>query len=398
MSDQLGSIQKKFYRAGYLVFLLILIYVGLKIIAEIQQLVIILIASIFLAYILIPLVKFFENPIKFKIPSRLKVFNKNLKLLDKEKTVVVREKGFRRLTSIIIVYLILLIILSVIYSFVAPKISSEYNNLVNNFPQLSQQATNKFNELVEWIEPRLPPRVREIITRTIAKFTAQVETYAYNVATYTFGIAQKVVSTALAILVIPIFTFYILMDLESFKRGFKAIIPEHRQEEISNLFHEIDRLMGRYVRGQILISFLLFVMITIVLLILDIDYAFLIGLLSGIVNIIPYLGVIIGMVPAILLALIGKGLIWAILVFAVLEAIQMLESQLISPAIMGEAVGLPPLLVILAIVIGGQLLGIIGMLIAIPIAAIIRVIFQYYIELGEEKKKKTGTRIESSAE
>lgn len=387
-ADILQKSKKRFYDIGFLFILILIFSLVIWLLSQIQSIVAILVASIFVAYILLPIVRFFENPIALRIPEKLKILKKEIRLGKKEKRITIRKKGFKRIVSVIIVYLIVALFIFILMSFVIPNLTNEFNKFVKNFPVLSQKILRMLNNFNNWLKPRLPVNARDIVPRTIHKITAEMETYVYEGAQYTLLIVQKVLSATLAFMVIPLFTFYILIDVEWFKKTFKKLIPQSRKKEITGLMSRIDDMLGRFIRGQIVVSLFIAFAITIALVILDIDYAFLIGLLSGIVNFIPYLGVIIGLVPAIALALIYKGFWWAVLVTGVLVAIQQLEGQVISPAIMGEAVGLPPLVIILAIIIGGQLMGFLGMLIAIPTVAILKVVLDYYTVNRDKAEKK----------
>lgn len=387
-ADILQKSKKRFFDIGFLFILILIFSLVIWLLSQIQSIVAILVASIFVAYVLLPIVRFFENPIVLRIPEKLKILKKEIKLGKKEKRITIRKKGFRRIVSVIIVYLILALLIFILMSFVIPNLTNEFNKFVKNFPVLSQKILKMLNNFNDRLKPRLPANARDIVPRTIQKITAEMETYVYEGAQYTLLIVQKVLSATLAFMVIPLFTFYILIDVEWFKKTFKKLIPRRRKKEIMGLMSRIDDMLGRFIRGQIIVSLFIAFAITIALVILDIDYAFLIGLLSGIVNFIPYLGVIIGLVPAIALALIYKGFWWAVLVAGVLVAIQQLEGQVISPAIMGEAVGLPPLVIILAIIIGGQLMGFLGMLIAIPTVAILKVVLDYYTVNRDKEEKK----------
>jgi len=386
LSHLKGSIleksKKRFFDIGSVFFLLLIFGSTIWLLSQIQSIVAILVASIFLAYILLPMVRFFENPIILRIPEKIKIHNKEIKLGREEKRITIRKKGFRRIVSVIIVYLIVALLIFILMSFVIPNLITEFNKFVKNFPLLSQKVMRMLNNFNDWLRPRLPANARDIVPRTIRKISAEMEIYVYEGAQYTLIIVQRVLSATLAFFIIPIFTFYILIDVDWFKKTFVKLIPKRKKDEIMGLMSRIDRMLGRFIRGQIIVSLFVAIAITVALLVLGIDYAFLIGLLSGIVNFIPYLGVIISLVPAIALALIYKGFWWAVLVACVLIAIQQLEGQVISPAIMGEAVGLPPLVIILAIIIGGQVMGFLGMLIAIPTVAILKVVMDYYTGNG----------------
>lgn len=383
--------RKRFYNAGFIVFVIAIASFILWLLSTVKVIITLLIASVFLAYILLPMVRFFENPIIFKLPEKFTLLKKEIPLFRDSKKLTIRKKGFSRIVSVIAVYLVLALIIGILTSFVVPNLITEFNNFISNFPTLKIKMQERIDQWNLWLQPKLPDNYKDIIPRTVSKYSGEFEKYIYMGAQYTFLIAHKILSTALAVFIIPIFTFYILMDTESFKKAFTLCIPRRHREQVLTIAGKIDQMLGRYIRGQIVVSCFIAVAITIALLFLGIDYAFLIGLLSGLVNFIPYLGVVISLIPAMILALISKGLLWALLVFVVLQLIQQLEGQIISPAVMGEAVGLPPLIIILALIIGGQTMGLVGMLIAIPLVATIKVIFGHFIEEDSETPDKKAS-------
>ncbi|MCL5773336.1 MAG: AI-2E family transporter, partial [Firmicutes bacterium] len=133
--------------------------------------------------------------------------------------------------------------------------------------------------------------------------------------------------------------------------------------------------------------------ITLALFLWRVDYYFLIGAFSGIIDIIPYIGVIVSLVPAFLLGLIKyQSLVIALGIVATLELIHYLEGHIIVPTVVGQSVGLPPLVVIISLIIGAELMGIMGMFLAIPVAAIVRVTVNYYIRLINESRE-TGEEL-----
>ncbi|MCD4783108.1 MAG: AI-2E family transporter [Candidatus Eremiobacteraeota bacterium] len=380
-------IKKKFYYAGYIIFLLILISVVLWLLSHIIHVVITLVGSIFLAYFLHPMVKFFENPINLIIPEDILIFRKKIRLGNNERRFNLHKKGYSKIVSIIIVYLIMAFLAIMLISFIIPRVNSEFNTFTTKLPQFTEEAQKKIDDFNKSLEPKLPSFARNIIPNMIEKISTELENFTVRVLSHSFSMAGKVFSTAVTIIIIPLFTFYILMDAKVFKRGIRILIPESRKEEILGLLKEIDMMIGRYIRGQVLICIIIGTSISIVLTILGIEYAFLIGIFAGLVEVIPYLGVVIGLIPAFGIALFSKGFGFAILVLIVLESVHWFEGHIIVPAVMGKTVGLPPLIVIVALFVGGELMGLLGMFIAIPIAAIIRVVFNYYLRLHEKRRK-----------
>jgi predicted PurR-regulated permease PerM len=358
--------------------------------SHITHVVVILVSSIFLAYLLLPLVRFFENPIKIVIPAKI-VFFRSLKfnLIREERCFNIKRKKWGRTVSIGVVYFILALFIATILAFVIPKATDEFNKFSASIPSLTQGIKQHIDEGIKWLEPKLPPGTADALPRTLQSITLQVESYTVSAISHTFTLARTVFSTAFTMIIIPLFTFYILMDVEIFKRAFMALIPKEKKEEAIGLLQEVDVMLGRYIRGQILICIVIGISITIALTAMGIEFSLLIGIFSGIVEVIPYLGVIIGMIPALLIALFTKGFWYALLLVVVLEAIHWTEGHIIVPAIMGHSVGLPPLVVIVALFIGGETMGLLGMFIAIPVAAIIRVVFNYYLRIYEAKHKET---------
>jgi predicted PurR-regulated permease PerM len=139
------------------------------------------------------------------------------------------------------------------------------------------------------------------------------------------------------------------------------------------VLRDLDSVLGGFIRGQILVGIVIGTFITVALLLLHVKYAVLIGVAGGIGDIIPYVGAFVGFVPAVILAFVNDGWQHALVVTVVFIAIFQLEGHFIAPKIVSDSVGLSPLTVIVAILIGGELLGVLGMFVAVPVAGILRV-------------------------
>ena len=139
---------------------------------------------------------------------------------------------------------------------------------------------------------------------------------------------------------------------------------------------EMDNSLGSFIRGQLLISAIVGILIAVGLSIMGVDFALIIGLIAGIFNIVPYFGPIIGAVPAVVFALLKSPLtaVYVVLLFAVVNQV---ESSIISPNILGEHVGLHPVTVIFSIISGGYLFGILGVILAVPVTSIVKVTLRY---------------------
>lgn len=380
------SLTQKLTAAAYALGIFAIIYVIFWIFAKIKLVVILLSVSILLAYVLIPLVNFFCSPIVFRIKNKKDGIVKEIFFL---------KKGFNRILSISIVYVIMFLILGIIISYVIPNVNREFKNLVKNFPMLVNEARNTFQNYSEKLTPLIPEEARSYTSKIGTVLTDELKSLGTSMIQKSIPAVTKVFATIVSIFIIPIITFYILMDIDKYRRGFIAIIPPARRKEIMGLLHEIDLVLGRYIRGQLIVCLVIGASITLALFLWRVDYYFLIGAFSGIIDIIPYVGVIISLIPAFLLGLIKHQSIWiAIGIVATLELIHYLEGHIIVPAVVGQSVGLPPLVVIISLIIGAELMGIMGMFLAIPVAAIVRVTINYYIRLITEARE-TGEELDS---
>lgn len=169
---------------------------------------------------------------------------------------------------------------------------------------------------------------------------------------------------------VPIFTFYLLRDWDKLVAGVDQLVPPRHRERVRRLAGEIDERLSSFVRGQSTVCAILGVLYAIGLALVGIDMAVAVGMLSGLLFIIPYLGTVVGVVVASALALLKFGFSWHILgVWATYGLVQLIEGSLLTPSIVGDKVGLHPMVVMIALLVGGNLLGIWGMLVAIPITA-----------------------------
>jgi len=200
---------------------------------------------------------------------------------------------------------------------------------------------------------------------------------------------------AAAFLLVPLLTFYILMDSGRYRSGFLRLIPAERRADMQVLMGRIDATLGRYIRGQLIVILSVSITITVALELMGVEYALLIGIFAGVTEVIPYAGVAMGLVPAFLIALLKGGLWFAILVVVVMEIIHWLQGHIVVPAVMGHSVNLPPLTVMIALIAGFELGGIMGMVVAIPLAGIARVVVLHRLETRDAEVAQPACPAES---
>lgn len=188
------------------------------------------------------------------------------------------------------------------------------------------------------------------------------------------------VSGVLAFLTILVLSFYMLIEKNTLMSYFSNLLPEGRRESIEQLFKKFNTKMGQWLGGHLLLMLTVGVLDGIALVILGVPYALILAIWGGLVEIVPYLGPWLALIPA---AIIGFTMspLTAILVIVAYLIIQQIEAQFLAPKILGKAVGLSPVIIILALLAGAKLMGILGMIIAVPVAATIAVLIQEWPEI-----------------
>ena len=180
------------------------------------------------------------------------------------------------------------------------------------------------------------------------------------------------------IILAPIIAFYVLKDLPDIKQNTFAMIPERFRSSVEKVLTEIDFAVGGYLRGQVLISIIVGTAVSIYLLIIGVKFAILLGVLAGVLNIIPYFGPVFGGGIAAIVALFQSPKL-ALLVIIGMIAIQQLDSAIISPTIMRHTVHLHPAIVIFSLLVGASLFGFLGLLFAIPAAAVAKALLLHFV-------------------
>ena len=277
-----------------------------------------------------------------------------------------------RWLAIVCVYAILLVVIGSLFSFIGPRLAAEARAFAVDFPRLMQQTQEWILNANTTVLSAIPLEARETVLQMFNAAGTSLQKAGGVIAGQALSILLGFASMAAALVIIPILAFYILLDTERVRSGFFRLIPAAAQPMALSILQDIDNVLGGFIRGQIIVAASVAVLITIILLILQIKYALLIGVFAGAVDIIPYLGAIAGAIPAVIIALITHGFGWALLVVAAFVVVNQVEGHIIVPNVVGQRVGLPPFMVIVAILIGAELGGILGMFVAVPIGAIIK--------------------------
>ncbi|MGD9315598.1 MAG: AI-2E family transporter [Anaerolineae bacterium] len=320
------------------------------------------ILGLVLAYLLLPLVHWLER----HMPSRLHAWRA------------------ARPLSIILTYLFFVILVAGLIAFVVPIMAGQVGGFVERLPEYSTRLQNLVDRGLLWYQDNIPDDWKQNIEASLADIAQGVFT---RLRDSLGAMIQSVFSSfnfLVGLIIIPFWLFYVLQDESRVKQGLLQVLHPELRPDFRRLATLIDNVLSAYVRGQLVLVLFVGALATIALLIIGVPFAPVLGLIAGIFEVLPNIGPYLGAIPAILIALATEPVtaIWVALAFFI---IQMIENLILVPRISGSSVKLHPALVMMVLVIGGQLAGLWGMLIAVPVTAIIRDVFLYlYLRLLDD--------------
>lgn len=282
-----------------------------------------------------------------------------------------------RTVAVGVVFLLTFLALALLIVMILPLVQTQIAALVGQLPKYAA-----------WIETNVLPRLEGIIGPAnddigLAAFLKQYGSLAGNWGQQVFSSVSRsggvLLSGLVSLLLLPVITFYLLRDWDLLVARIGVLIPIGKRQTVFELAKESDRMLGGFLRGQVLVMLGLTLIYTVGLAVLGLDYALAIGVLAGLVSFVPYLGFIVGIGLAGLSALVeGGGWIALVGVVAVFGVGQMIEGMFLTPHLVGNRIGLHPVIVIFAVLAGGQLFGFFGILLALPAASVLSVLARFF--------------------
>jgi len=310
--------------------------------------------ALVLAYLMLPAVNWLEAQFRRRLPAF----------------------GLARPLAIILVYLLAIGLLALFFALVVPVITQQFNALWANRYTLGARVQSLAERFLNWYHQNVPELLQVQIEDLLRRASGSLASAAQMGVTRTLDVLTSTVSFILGMLVIPFWLFYILYDQSKATRWAVGLVPARYRADFFNLLRIVDSVLGAYLRGQLLLCLFIGLMATIGLMLLGVQFPAVLGLIAGVFEILPFIGPIIGLVPAVIVATIQSPLLglWTLLLFL---GIQQVENLLLVPRISGRAVQLHPALIMVVLVIGNEVAGLWGMLLAVPFTAIVRDLFKY---------------------
>ena len=290
--------------------------------------------------------------------------------------------GMSRAWAASVVFLVLLLALVGVLLLLIPLISRQIENLIENLPRYAQWAQQT---AWPWIQQKLhlDPRMFDSDQLLVA-FKAHMGSiggFATSVLGKVSRSGMDIVLWLTNLVLIPVVAFYLLRDWHRLVGMIDRMLPRWIEPTIAHLAHESDKVLGAFVRGQLLVMLALGIFYGAGLSLVGLSVGLLIGIVAGLLSFVPYLGFIVGFGAAIIAVLVQYG-DWThvLLICGVFAVGQLLEGYVLVPRLVGGKIGLHPVAVIFAVLAGGYLFGFLGVLLALPAASVIMVLLRYLLE------------------
>jgi predicted PurR-regulated permease PerM len=280
--------------------------------------------------------------------------------------------------SIAIVYLALAVVVSFGVYVAVPILNTDARQLIHDAPKLVHNAQAALADPNNQLTRHLPGGVRDYLRNFPAQIEVNISKYGATVASTVLPVLFSIVTIGALFVIIPVVAAYLMIESEGLKRTLLGFIPQSAQPKTLKIIADLDHVVGGFIRGQLIVAAIVGTLVALLLLGLHVQYAALIGTVAGILDVIPYIGSIAGWLPAFFIALFTNGVENALFVTLGIVAINQLEGHIIAPNVVSKSVELTPLAVVLALLAGGELAGIPGLLLAVPVAGILRVLIMNF--------------------
>ncbi len=278
--------------------------------------------------------------------------------------------------SVVIVYACFAVLVGLAAWFLIPILTLDLEQFVSTLPHFQTELRSLiYNTNLPFMQ-HASPRARAAIDHALTQFSTNLRMGALFATNGVLQAALSFASLAALLIAIPATSIYMLLEANTTKHFFLEALPHRYRDKADSIICQIDVVLGGFVRGQVLVAVTVAAMVAVMLEALRVPYAILIGVWAGVLDLIPYLGAAAGAVPAVLVALLTNGVLDAALASLGFAVIFELEGNLIAPKIVSRTVGVSPLAVIFAVLVGGEAFGFGGMLVAVPVVGVIRVIIE----------------------
>ena len=294
----------------------------------------------------------------------------------------------KRLWGIIIIILSIGGIITGLVFLALPSIQKQANDLIVDIPKYVEQIGGDIQNITDdsFLESTYD-KGYEWVQSTLSDVPNAIKNYTGDVYEGFVNVATTVTNVFVALFTFPFVLFFLLKDGDAFKRFFLRILPPKFRSDADQILHNMDQQVGSYIRGQIIVAICIGILLYIGYLIIGLDFAITLAIIAALTSVVPYIGPIIAILPAIIIAIVDSpfmlfklAIVWAIVQFS--------EGNFISPNVMGRTMQIHPLTIIFVLLIGGNLFGIVGIILGIPGYAILKVFVTYLFKKVRQQYDK----------
>ena len=287
-----------------------------------------------------------------------------------------------RVLAISIIFVIIAIFLIVGLAVAIPNLQRQVVAFAQNVPTYLEDADRVIDDLVT---KRLPDDFRPQLEQVLANFSTQATAWASNISSKAVNWVSALISgtsqVIVALIIMPFMLFYLLRDGKGLRDYITQFLPNKLREPVGKVLSDVNQQLSNYVRGQITVAVIVAIMFIIFFKIIGLRYAVALGVTAGILNLVPYLGSFLAMIPALVLGLIaGPVMLLKVIIVFIVE--QTIEGRFVSPLILGSQLNIHPITILFVLLTSGSMFGIWGVLLGIPIYAsakvVISAIFDWY--------------------
>ena len=305
--------------------------------------------------------------------------------------------GQSRAMATVIITLSAILLFFLIFLLVVPTLIGQLGQLITTIGQIIQDLPQIWDSTKDWLTNRFPNLDLQgsFLTDQLVGLGNAIQSRGGDLVTALLNSAQGIINVVVLLVIVPVVTFYMLMDWDRMVAQIDDLLPRDHQETVRKLASQIDNTLASFIRGQGTVCLILGTYYAVALMIAGLNFGLIVGFIAGLISFIPYIGALIGGVLAIGLALfqwwggtevvdgetIELGINWLRIgiVAAIFALGQFFEGNILTPKLVGNSVGLHPVWLILALSVFGSLFGFVGMLVAVPVAAIIGVLARFLI-------------------
>jgi predicted PurR-regulated permease PerM len=307
-----------------------------------------------------------------------------------------RRPGLARTIAVILMFLLVLAIVAGVLFLIVPPTIRETNQFIQEFPQLFSNARKSVEAWITVYSDRVPEQIRQQLEQTATNAGNIVLDAVRNLLERTIGVVSSTFSLIVGFAIAPILIFYLMKDSASIQSGLTAPFPPSMRPHIQNILNIANHTVGAYIRGQLTLGLIVGTIVAVGLMLLGVPFAFLLGIVAGFTELIPFIGPWIGGAVGFLvtLATAPEKLLWVVLLYI---GVQLLENTVLVPRVQGHSLNLHPAVVLLIITISSQIWGIWGVILGPPAASLIKDLTIYFSQQWNLAGQRKGAALEPIA-